>query len=97
LTRPEADITWAATIDEPTDTAKLALREALTCWFDSPQEFGEGVAEKLVTRVPQEVPKSPPSRQRRTGAAVPGCGTSKSGADGGADRMQQFDSSQDFS
>ena len=36
LTRPEADITWAATIDEPTDTAKLALREALTCWFRQP-------------------------------------------------------------
>ena len=33
LIRPDAHIAWAATIDEPTDTAVLALREALTGWF----------------------------------------------------------------
>ncbi len=33
LIRPDAHIAWAATIDEPTDTAALALREALSCWF----------------------------------------------------------------
>jgi hypothetical protein len=31
--RPKAHIAWAATIDEPADTALLALREALSCWF----------------------------------------------------------------
>jgi FAD binding domain len=33
LIRPDAHIAWAATIDEPTDTAALALREALSYWF----------------------------------------------------------------
>jgi hypothetical protein len=33
LIRPDAHIAWAATIDEPTDTAAPALREALTGWF----------------------------------------------------------------
>ncbi|WP_330253000.1 FAD-dependent monooxygenase [Nocardia sp. NBC_00565] len=36
LIRPDAHIAWAATIDEPTDTAALALREALTHWFGTP-------------------------------------------------------------
>jgi len=33
LIRPDAHIAWAATIDEPTDTAALTLREALSDWF----------------------------------------------------------------
>ena len=33
LIRPDAHIAWAATVDEPTDTAALALREALSGWF----------------------------------------------------------------
>ena len=33
LIRPDAHIAWAATIDEPAETAALALREALSCWF----------------------------------------------------------------
>jgi 2-polyprenyl-6-methoxyphenol hydroxylase-like FAD-dependent oxidoreductase len=33
LIRPDAHIAWAATIDEPTDTAARALREALSAWF----------------------------------------------------------------
>ncbi len=33
LIRPDAHIAWAATADEPTDTAALALREALSGWF----------------------------------------------------------------
>jgi 2-polyprenyl-6-methoxyphenol hydroxylase-like FAD-dependent oxidoreductase len=33
LIRPDAHIAWAASIDEPTDTAVLALREALSGWF----------------------------------------------------------------
>jgi hypothetical protein len=33
--RAESD-TWAATIDEPTDTATPALREALAYWFGTP-------------------------------------------------------------
>jgi 2-polyprenyl-6-methoxyphenol hydroxylase-like FAD-dependent oxidoreductase len=38
LIRPDAHIAWAATIDEPTDTAALALREALSTWFGTPLE-----------------------------------------------------------
>src|SRR6266550_3667712 len=33
LIRPDAHIAWAATIDEPTDTAAPTLREALSDWF----------------------------------------------------------------
>jgi hypothetical protein len=33
LIRPDAHIAWAATIDEPTDTAARGLREALAGWF----------------------------------------------------------------
>jgi hypothetical protein len=36
LIRPDAHIAWAATIDEPNDTAALALREALSGWFGPP-------------------------------------------------------------
>ncbi|MEV0298224.1 FAD-dependent monooxygenase [Nocardia sp. NPDC050710] len=38
LIRPDAHIAWAATIDEPADTAALALREALSTWFGAPLE-----------------------------------------------------------
>jgi 2-polyprenyl-6-methoxyphenol hydroxylase-like FAD-dependent oxidoreductase len=36
LIRPDAYIAWAAAIDEPTDTALPALREALSGWFGTP-------------------------------------------------------------
>jgi Aromatic-ring hydroxylase, C-terminal len=36
LIRPDAYIAWAATIDEPTDTAVLALRDALSSSFGTP-------------------------------------------------------------
>ncbi len=36
LIRPDAYVAWAATIDEPADTATLALREALAYWFGEP-------------------------------------------------------------
>jgi 2-polyprenyl-6-methoxyphenol hydroxylase-like FAD-dependent oxidoreductase len=36
LIRPDAHVAWAATIDEPTDSATLALREALSGWFGTP-------------------------------------------------------------
>ncbi|WP_433508635.1 FAD-dependent monooxygenase [Nonomuraea sp. CA-143628] len=36
LIRPDAHIAWAATLDEPTDTATPALREALSDWFGTP-------------------------------------------------------------
>ena len=36
LIRPDAPIAWAATTGEPADTAALALREALSCWFGTP-------------------------------------------------------------
>lgn len=37
LIRPDAHIAWAATIDEPADTAAPALREALSGWFGTPR------------------------------------------------------------
>jgi 2-polyprenyl-6-methoxyphenol hydroxylase-like FAD-dependent oxidoreductase len=36
LIRPDAYIAWAATIDEPSDTAVPALADALTRWFGTP-------------------------------------------------------------
>ena len=36
LIRPDAHIAWAATIDEPPDTAATQLREALAFWFGAP-------------------------------------------------------------
>jgi 2-polyprenyl-6-methoxyphenol hydroxylase-like FAD-dependent oxidoreductase len=36
LIRPDVHIAWAATIDEPTDTAASALLEALSGWFGTP-------------------------------------------------------------
>jgi hypothetical protein len=36
LIRPDAHIAWAATSDEPTETAVLALRNALSGWFGTP-------------------------------------------------------------
>jgi 2-polyprenyl-6-methoxyphenol hydroxylase-like FAD-dependent oxidoreductase len=36
LIRPDAHVAWAATIDEPTDTAAPALRDALSGWFGAP-------------------------------------------------------------
>jgi hypothetical protein len=36
LIRPDAHIAWAATIDELTDAAAPALREALSSWFGAP-------------------------------------------------------------
>jgi hypothetical protein len=39
LIRPDAHIAWAATIDEPTDTAAVALREALSGWFGTPHSI----------------------------------------------------------
>jgi len=36
LIRPDAHIAWAATVDEPGDTAAPALRAALSFWFGEP-------------------------------------------------------------
>jgi 2-polyprenyl-6-methoxyphenol hydroxylase-like FAD-dependent oxidoreductase len=36
LIRPDAYIAWAATVEEPTDTAALTLRQALSYWFGEP-------------------------------------------------------------
>jgi hypothetical protein len=36
LIRPDAHVAWAAAIDEPTDTAALGLRDALSRWFGTP-------------------------------------------------------------
>jgi 2-polyprenyl-6-methoxyphenol hydroxylase-like FAD-dependent oxidoreductase len=36
LIRPDAHVVWAATIDEPPDTAVPALRDALSTWFGTP-------------------------------------------------------------
>lgn len=37
LIRPDACVAWAASLDEPTDTAARTLREALTTWFGAPR------------------------------------------------------------
>ena len=37
LIRPDAHIAWAAAAGERVDTAAPALREALSCWFGTPQ------------------------------------------------------------
>lgn len=39
LIRPDAYVAWAATIDEPADTAVPALREAITHWFSASDDF----------------------------------------------------------
>ena len=36
LILPDARIAWAATVDQPGETALPALREALTTWFGAP-------------------------------------------------------------
>jgi 2-polyprenyl-6-methoxyphenol hydroxylase-like FAD-dependent oxidoreductase len=36
LIRPDAHIAWAATVDEPSDTAGASLRDALATWFGTP-------------------------------------------------------------
>jgi hypothetical protein len=36
LILPDARIAWAATVDEPGETALPALRQALTTWFGAP-------------------------------------------------------------
>ncbi|MFG1962300.1 hypothetical protein [Nonomuraea sp. NPDC049028] len=36
LIRPDAHIAWAATLDEPADSATPPLREALSAWFGTP-------------------------------------------------------------
>ena len=38
LIRPDAHIAWAATVDDRTDAAVPALREALAAWFGTPLE-----------------------------------------------------------
>ncbi|MFI9636700.1 FAD-dependent monooxygenase [Nocardia sp. NPDC051929] len=38
LIRPDGHIAWAATIDEPADTAEHGLRAALSLWFGTPAE-----------------------------------------------------------
>ena len=43
LIRPDAYVAWAAAIDEPTDTAAPALREALSCWFGTSVETTQRV------------------------------------------------------
>jgi 2-polyprenyl-6-methoxyphenol hydroxylase-like FAD-dependent oxidoreductase len=36
LIRPDAHIAWAATVDEPSDSATLSQRAALSAWFGTP-------------------------------------------------------------
>jgi hypothetical protein len=36
LIRPDAHVAWAATVDQPADTAAPALRAALSAWFGTP-------------------------------------------------------------
>ena len=50
LIRPDAYIAWAATIDEPTDTAAPALREALSDWFGTPLETTPPITDQPTSR-----------------------------------------------
>ncbi|APU15064.1 MULTISPECIES: FAD-dependent monooxygenase [Actinoalloteichus] len=45
LIRPDAHIAWAATVDEPVDTASAGLRDALARWFGAPRETPMPVAD----------------------------------------------------
>ena len=36
LIRPDAHIAWAAAVDEPTETAVIGQRDALSRWFGEP-------------------------------------------------------------
>jgi FAD binding domain len=47
LIRPDAHIAWAAIIDEPTETATHALRQALSCWFGAPLRTTVPVTDRL--------------------------------------------------
>ena len=47
LIRPDAHVAWAAAIDEPTDTAAVALREALSRWFGDRDEATFGAEGEL--------------------------------------------------
>jgi 2-polyprenyl-6-methoxyphenol hydroxylase-like FAD-dependent oxidoreductase len=47
LIRPDAHVAWAATIDEPTDSAAPALREALSGWFGTPLESASDLVVEL--------------------------------------------------
>ncbi|HMC37157.1 MAG TPA: FAD-dependent monooxygenase, partial [Actinomycetota bacterium] len=46
LIRPDAHIAWAATIDEPNDTAAVALREALSGWFGAPLKMAVPIIDR---------------------------------------------------
>src|SRR5436309_9034100 len=47
LIRPDAHIAWVATVDEPTDSAVPALREALSSWFgDTSRPGGERFSQR---------------------------------------------------
>jgi 3-(3-hydroxy-phenyl)propionate hydroxylase len=37
LIRPDGYVAWAASVDEPAEMARLALRDALGAWFGRPQ------------------------------------------------------------
>ncbi|WP_159927549.1 MULTISPECIES: FAD-dependent monooxygenase [Nocardia] len=46
LIRPDGHVAWAATVDEPADTAALALREALSSWFGAPMNSTEPIIDR---------------------------------------------------
>ena len=41
LIRPDAHIAWAATADDPADTAALTLRQALADWFGEHLDYSK--------------------------------------------------------
>jgi len=53
LVRPDAHIVWAATVDEPVDTAAPALREALACWFGTPGDGDRALSSSASRCQPQ--------------------------------------------
>ncbi|WP_174189103.1 FAD-dependent monooxygenase [Nocardia barduliensis] len=48
LIRPDAHIAWAATLDAPADTAALALRDSLSCWFGAPLETTASISDRTL-------------------------------------------------
>jgi hypothetical protein len=63
LIRPDAHIAWAAPIHEPTDTAALARRDALSGWF--------GTALKTTVPILGGVPRGAARRRAHRRATTP--------------------------
>ncbi len=64
LIRPDAHIAWAATIDEPAETAALGLREALCCWFGTSQKTADSTTSFSPAQASSAARRSSPTKAR---------------------------------